>query len=1291
MIPREPYFADGCIPKPPTVPPMFRLNLESRACRRAMAAILVFMAGVGALSHGAARGQTKRVYDLPPVDATQALKLFSEQSGRGVIAGTEVVRGIRTKPVRGEFTPLEALSRMLAGTGLKGIEDPDSGTFAVRRENGEERKRGEPPASRPPRASGENTELKSKATAPAQEPSARRAGLLARLATAIAVAGAPDSAAAAQATDAGPPGVEDPVVLSPFMVTSERDSGYLATSTLAGTRLNTPIEDIGASISIYTKDFLQDIGATDLNELLIYATGVEAAGPQGNFSGAVNSINAGSFTDGEVRMEPLTGIRTRGLGRPTITRGFFLTDIPSDSYNSSRVTVNNGPNAILFGVGNPAGVVDTTIVGAEFGHNTNRVETRVGDHGSVRGSLDINRVVVPGKVAARLATMYDRNEFDQRPAFEERRRLFGAITVSPFKTTQIRANLETGRTRANRPFTVLPYDATSVWMQSGRPVHDWTFYDDPARNPNARDQNVASQLGFLIGQGNIGNVILFGYSDPNGVTPDVALTNRIDNQVNANVVNPQVNRDLGADDARFWSTLNISNLASAWWPEGQEPPGIKAQGFVNRDAFDWAGRQVAEGGYQHQTFHTFNVAFEQRAWRDRLGIEVAFDRQRHDRRNRGWFTSNNNASIMVDTNVSLITGEPNPNLGRPYSYVYGQTDSIDLFSEREGLRATAFLKYDFQEVKRPWTRWLGRHVLTGLYERNTADTMRVSNRLASEGLAARQLNANISTAARRPAVIVYMGPSLVGNNNPLRLEPIRIPFPQAGPTPPVTYFVRARNAFESSPTELVDLLSGGQAQREVIKSHALALQSYWLKEHLVTLAGWRRDQDYLRQINLNTLNVTTDSNDPGRSGGFGFDEFNFERTPPPNDSAEIFTYSGVLRWPNRLLRLPGDADARIFYNVSENFAPTNGLVDAFNNPLASPQGETKEYGLHLALFSRKLSLRLNHFETSIVGQPIASPYRAASYANVAQVASFWAVEPNKNPQNVAFMNAAVERMFSALPAGYRDLYEFRVFGEAPNLSFNSNALAGLSDTTDFTAKGTEISVVYNPTRNWRMMVNVARQETVQSNTIPLTQAFVDLMLPVWNSSVTDPTTGLSVPLRDIPRGGYDPRTGPANPNPAAPRFGQFLDNEVLIPLAAAKATEGVASVEQRKWRVNVVTNYTFRRDALGGMLRGWAVGGGLRWQSRLGLGYPTTRDAEGIVTFDLANPYYAPEETNVDGWISYSRRIWKDRIDWKAQLNVRNVIGDDDLIGITVQPWGDVARVRIPPERSWYLTNTFSF
>jgi outer membrane receptor for ferrienterochelin and colicin len=50
------------------------------------------------------------------------------------------------------------------------------------------------------------------------------------------------------------------------------------------------------------------------------------------------------------------------------------------------------------------------------------------------------------------------------------------------------------------------------------------------------------------------------------------------------------------------------------------------------------------------------------------------------------------------------------------------------------------------------------------------------------------------------------------------------------------------------------------------------------------------------------------------------------------------------------------------------------------------------------------------------------------------------------------------------------------------------------------------------------------------------------------------------------------------------------------------------------------------------------------------------------------------------------------KINWKIQLNVRNLFAKDEVIPISVQPDGETwAMCRIAPSREWFLTNTFSF
>jgi len=129
----------------------------------------------------------------------------------------------------------------------------------------------------------------------------------------------------------------------------------------------------------------------------------------------------------------------------------------------------------------------------------------------------------------------------------------------------------------------------------------------------------------------------------------------------------------------------------------------------------------------------------------------------------------------------------------------------------------------------------------------------------------------------------------------------------------------------------------------------------------------------------------------------------------------------------------------------------------------------------------------------------------------------------------------------------------------------------------------------------------------------------------------------------------------------------------------------------REWRWNAVTNYDFDH----GILKGFGVGGGLRWESDVVIGYAPfyidPNDHSKGISFDLGNPYKGPGTTSIDLWASYRRKLTS-KIEWRVQLNVRNAnYGGDALIPINVQPDGSAAGYRIRAPRTWQLSNTFSF
>jgi iron complex outermembrane receptor protein len=89
-------------------------------------------------------------YDIAPGDAVSTLKRFADESGRQVVYLVDAVRGVTTNPVRGEYTVREALTRLVADTGLVVAEDAKSGALMVNRLASRESPPSQPQPKTPP-------------------------------------------------------------------------------------------------------------------------------------------------------------------------------------------------------------------------------------------------------------------------------------------------------------------------------------------------------------------------------------------------------------------------------------------------------------------------------------------------------------------------------------------------------------------------------------------------------------------------------------------------------------------------------------------------------------------------------------------------------------------------------------------------------------------------------------------------------------------------------------------------------------------------------------------------------------------------------------------------------------------------------------------------------------------------------------------------------------------------------------------------------------------------------------
>ena len=242
---------------------------------------------------------------------------------------------------------------------------------------------------------------------------------------------------------------EDIYTISPFTVVEEEGVGYLARSSLAGTRLNTPLRDIAATVSVITQEFLEDTGSSDLQELLVYTTGTEIVGIGGNFANP-DSTNVVSGVQEQNYRDPIRSTRVRGLAAADLTRNYFSTIIAMDSYNTSRVVINRGANATLFGLGSPAGIINNqTIIPLFTDHG--EVSFQVGSYDSHRSELDVERVLIEDKLSLRVAILNEEKFYQQDPAFEHDKRIYAVTEWRPLENTILRASFESGSITANRP------------------------------------------------------------------------------------------------------------------------------------------------------------------------------------------------------------------------------------------------------------------------------------------------------------------------------------------------------------------------------------------------------------------------------------------------------------------------------------------------------------------------------------------------------------------------------------------------------------------------------------------------------------------------------------------------------------------------------------------------------------------------------------------------------------------------------------------------------------------------
>lgn len=995
------------------------------------------------------------------------------------------------------------------------------------------------------------------------------------------------------------PLANDAVVLSPFEVSTDKDNGFAAASSLAGGRLALDLRDTPAAYSVITREFIDALGITDLQGAAEWTTGGTLNvdnGQQNFFASPVN------YT-------------LRGTGAGRAQRNFFPQFNNGDSYNLERYDFGRGPNAILFGNGSIGGVSSSTTKRAQTNRPAQSVQLSVGSWRNYRATFDINQPLNP-KLAVRASAVWGDSDGWRMKDFDRRKAAFLTTTFKPYRHTEIRVEGEYGINSRQSGFTTLN-DRLSGWNGTQTYSAKAAATTLPS---NANALGVGRRgAGYYVYDPLYATQTIMNYqNDPITLPGGNSTTTPLGNFVQGSLPS------FSSAGATFLHAVNIPNnrfdraIANSFF----RPPSEEFT--ISPDAPILA-----------QRFKDIQFTLNQRL--GNFYFEVAADLNRANSFINGE-QNRSSADTYIDINRVRPDGSANPNFLQPYG---------------DGQLMRGFRTFDYNNVRGAAayvleTRFgnFAFNTLGGINEgKDTSDYRYLSvaqgndHRLwgflstpATQNVRIRRYWNQSSRPIPDPALgtIKYVDP----NTNPLYATDRDI-----RPLWAIDISRRDTEAINTSNFKyLLGSLNAKFFKNRWVVLGALRYDSYNFRtRQQIDKGDYPLDWDGVTRIlrpsapadysSLTYRQRDTAGNPVGpaleaairprlapngdRDPLYASDRFKDDYNPFPVKGSQITRSVGsvvhLTSWIN-----PS-------FNFAETFNPPGGIVRIDGRQLEPTISTGKDYGLRMELFENRLNLNVTYYQTKEINGAISQD------------------GPN-------FFNA---------------LYASNVVGDLSPVGGNIRGAGALPvqyrDIRTRSGNGTEVEVVFNPTRAFRLTGSVSFPKVYESNLYPDVKAYIDKNMPLFRQIARD--AGVLISATDV--ASVDTSIAVNNRSPDATNAMNAFNNIVAF---RQNIVDG-KRLAQDQPVVNVFADYTFQRTRL----KGLRVGAGVRYRGKQIIG---SRGADTIVdpanrllakddpTVDAYTPVYTPNDYYiVTATMNYSWRF-KNRRELQANLVINNLLND---------------------------------
>lgn len=397
---------------------------NERRCSMGMALLLGAASGVATFAPEPVLAQesvSARSFDIAAQSLPDALILFGRQAGIEVTAESTNTRGRSTQGVSGKLAPADALSQLLAGTGLTFRWQSDRSVVV--------------------------------------EPALQAAEGAIQLGP-VRVAGNGGSGSVALAAP----------IMTSDLGTTEGTGSYRSPVTTTALRMPLTLRETPQSVTVITRQRIEDQNITEIAQALAQTVGINF-----NLGGSPDSDQSGLYSRGF----EINNWQVDGIARPT---AYGFGDGYADMAIYDRVEVIRGASGLLNGSGNPSATVNLVRKRAP-GEWQVQLEGQGGSWDYVRGQVDVGGPLdKDGRFRARVVAAYQDGGLNIDRATSHRSIFFGTVEADLTESTLLRAGVDyLNRSADDANMAGVPIVTTdgtpTAFSRSRNTVADWTRYD----------------------------------------------------------------------------------------------------------------------------------------------------------------------------------------------------------------------------------------------------------------------------------------------------------------------------------------------------------------------------------------------------------------------------------------------------------------------------------------------------------------------------------------------------------------------------------------------------------------------------------------------------------------------------------------------------------------------------------------------------------------------------------------------------------------------------------------------